>query len=305
MDTWPTFKRNYIFNIVFFITIFLLSYNCSAQYNNIDTSIIVKIDSAKLNDSIRKYTLAHIDTSFVDFNKSFHPTSFVQNLPIEEIKIQTPQLNYKFSWLMVILLICIVIVTFVKLYYQNYYQILFNYVYSFNIYTTSRDLGALNNLGAFLLNIVYLLCVSMSLYFITIYFYPNVQDKFLLFFLILLFFAGHYILKIVILYVLENFIKQKSSLDQYIKNISRTNQFIALCILFVLFIYLTGAKSYDQIIVYILLILLISGQLLKYIKGLLSNIQYITSYFFHFIIYICTLEIAPLLILYKLFIRHV
>ncbi|MEI6312094.1 MAG: DUF4271 domain-containing protein [Bacteroidota bacterium] len=278
---------------------------CSAQYPMGDTSIIAQKNLIHYNDSIRKYTIAHIDTTFVDFTKIFHPTNFVSSLPVEKMQIQTPQINYKFSWFMLIIIICIIIVTFVKLFYQNYYNVLFSYIYSFQLYTTSRDLGSLNNLGTFLLNIVYILSVSMSLYFITIYFFPTIQDKSTLYFIILAVFSIHYLYKIISLYFLELFIKNKNTVDFYIKSISRTNQFMALCILFILFIYLTGAKSHDEFIVYLLIIVLVLGQIMKYIKGLLSNIQQITNYFFHFIIYICTLEIAPLLILYKLFIRHV
>lgn len=217
---WHIFKK-YILIFVLVLSYCSISTSTFAQYAMSDSTHMVKIDSVKLNDSIRKYTLAHIDTTFKDFNKSFHPIPFFHQLPIQQIQIQTPQINYKFSWFMVVLLFCIIIVTFAKLYYQNYFSILFNYVYSFHIYTTTRDLGALNNLGTFLLNIVYLLCVSMSLYFITIFFYPSIQDKFSLYFIILIIFTSHYLLKIIILYFMENFMKNKIALDQYIKSISQ------------------------------------------------------------------------------------
>jgi hypothetical protein len=276
-----------------------------AQYPMSDTAAQSQRVIKQYNDSIRKYTLAQIDTTFIDFKKTFHPSHFASSLPTEKMQIQTPQINYKFSWFMLIIIICVIIVTFVKLFYQNYYNVLFSHIYSFQLFTSSRDLGSLNNLGTFLLNIVYLLSVSMSLYFITIYFFPSIDDKSSLYFIILAIFTLHYLYKIISLYFLEVFIKNKNTVDFYIKSISRTNQFMALCILFILFIYLTGAKSHDGFIVYLLIIVLVLGQLIKYIKGLLSNIQQITNYFFHFIIYICTLEIAPLLILYKLFIRQV
>lgn len=304
LGMWRIFSQKLLcgFAIVLFCCSFAFVFG---QFPMGDTTKLSKLDSIRLNDSIRKYTLSKIDTSYTNFSPLLHRKSFADDLRLAKMQIQSPQINNKFSWLMVIVLLCIVIVTLVKLFYKNYYNVLFNNLTSLHVFNAKRDLGNLNNLGSFLLNIVYLLTSSISIYFIVIFFYPSIPDKVSLYFLILLIFTIHYLLKLLILYFIEKIIKNSYTIEYYRKSISVTNQFMSLCILLIVIIYLTGAKSQDAFIVYLLLSILTIGQLVKFIKGLLSNMSQISAYFFHFILYICTLEIAPIIILYKLFITYV
>ncbi len=294
--------------LLYFLAFILLIVNTldlQAQYSIDSNAISYKIDSTKLKDSIRKYTIAHVDTSFYNVDENFHPKNLFDDLAIGDIQIQSPHINYKFSWLLILLLICLVAITFVKIFYQSYFSSLIKNIFTFQVSINTRDIFSLNTLGSLLLNIVFIITLSISLYFIILYFNPQIHNKTATFFLILLVFTIYYILRISVLYFMKSILTTGSALDIYIKNISWVNQFLSMCLLFILFIYLTGAKSYDGFIIYILLFIIIIAQLTKYVKGLVSNIQQITNNFFHFIIYICTLEIAPLIIIYKLFISHV
>lgn len=303
MDILATFKKL----LYFFAFIYMIANttHLQAQYSIDTNAIVYKVDSAKLKDSIRKYTIAHIDTSFYDLDNDFHPKNLFDDLPIGDIQIQSPHINYKFSWLLILLIICLIAITFVKIFYQNYFSSLIKNIFTFQVSITSRDISSLNTLGSILLNSVFIITLSICLYFILIYFNPQIHDKTTTFFIILSVFTIYYLIRISILYFMKSVLTTSSSIGLYIKNISWINQLLSISLLFVLFIYLTGAKSYDTFIICVMILLLISAQLLKYFKGLLSNIQQITSNFFHFIIYICTLEIAPLIIIYKLFISHV
>jgi hypothetical protein len=81
--------------LLYFLAFILLIVNTldlQAQYSIDSNAISYKIDSTKLKDSIRKYTIAHIDTSFYNVDENFHPKNLFDDLAIGDIQIQSPHI---------------------------------------------------------------------------------------------------------------------------------------------------------------------------------------------------------------------
>lgn len=300
---WRIFNA---FPTYFWIAILCLcSLNINAQYPMGDTLRITHTDSVRIQDSIKKYTLAHIDTQYFDLTKNFNPIPFTKDLTLSEMKIQTPQVYSKFSFFLLAIVLCIAIITLVKILYPTYFSSLYNFVSTFNLVSVSRESASLNVLGAYLLNAVFIISTSISIYVIVLYFNMYLPDKLLFFQIIFIVILVYYSFKLVSLKFLNSFFKDKIGLEYYVQSISRTNQLTAIILSILLFIYFTGANNYDTLMVYILIIIIICSQLVIVYKGFMANIQFILPNFFHFIIYICTLEIAPFVILIKLYNRQV
>jgi hypothetical protein len=105
---------------------------------------------------------------------------------------------------------------------------------------------------------------------------------------------------LIVLKLLGQVAAKSTVINIYVSHTSTINQFTALCALPLMIFIQTGGKKYELFLIILVGIVYLLAQLLKYFKGLVAGIQELSNDFFHFIVYICTLEIAPVLIILKL-----
>lgn len=278
--------------------------NTIAQYpiDSVDTH---PLDSIAFKDSLRKYMLSHTDTSFMELNQKSVPQSFDHNKVMLPMQVETRQLERGVGLILIPILVLLALIILVKLRYKDYFDVLYKNMLKFNAGKSTREWSDLNAFGSFLLNTVYVIITSIYIY--TVLTLPNLQlmkeQDVQIFGLVLLVFAIHYVVRLIILKVLGFVTSTADTLNLYISHISTINQFVALIVLPIMIFIQTGGTKYElQLLIFVGIIYLLA-QLLKYFKGLVSGIQELSNNLFHFIIYICTLEIAPLLIIVKLLVN--
>ncbi len=148
--------------------------------------------------------------------------------------------------------------------------------------------------------IVKLLVLSLLFYFVNMYFkiYPNslnFNTYMLLFFVVGLYFSIHFLFGL-LLALLFNF-KNEYTKAIYFK-ISHFNNLILWILPFLIFsIY---ASKYQELLVRITFLIFVLLLIVRYSLFLLNNKKLIFNNLFYFILYLCALEIAPLIIVLKL-----
>ncbi len=272
-----------------------------AQYP-LDSLSPSPIDSVALKDSIRKFTLAHIDTSFMLLSAKFDPKPFHAGKQILSMQVETIQSVVGIGFLIFPTVILLALIILVKLRYKDYFDVLFKNTFRFASTQSSRDWSDLNAFGSFLLNIVYVFVTSIYLFSILKLpqFHAVYQQSLQVFLLILVAFTTHYVFRLVSLKFLGHISAKTNAINLYISQTSTINQFTGLCVLPLMIFIQTGGREYEFFLIILVGVIYLMSQLLKYLKGLVAGIQELSNDFFHFIIYICTLEIAPVLIIVKL-----
>jgi len=283
-------KRLYIF-----LAIFLFTVQVFAQ-----DSMLVRIDSVALRDSLRRDKLAHTDTSYFNLSKHFSPHGFSYPRPSLAFQPNIPQQRENRSIIFLLLTILVSLIAVVKWRYNDYFSELLKASFSFNTASMYlRDFNSSRSLGSFLMNTVFVIGSGVFIYLIYDHWFHCENDMFL-FFYMAGFFALHYLLRMTALHFLGYLMNKKEMVEVYWYNISVINQLSVLLVIPLLLIMSTiNANWLPGLAISIGSIYLVL-QVLKYIKGVSIGIQQIGNNFFHFIVYICTLEIAPVLIIYKI-----
>lgn len=206
------------------------------------------------------------------------------------------------DWIAVVLLFIFFVLTIVKVSYKErlYHESTFFISKKYLSIYFSKEKGKLLNAYQTVLFVVQILVVSMLVYLGAKWF--NLQpvsygfsDYVLVFFAVGLYFIIHYLLGHLMAY-LFNFSNEYKKIA-YIKT-SYFNNLILWMLPFLVFsIYGNEhAKLFQQITFSLLTLLLI----LRYGLTLRNNKKFIFNNIFYFILYLCALEIAPLIIVLKL-----
>ncbi len=149
---------------------------------------------------------------------------------------------------------------------------------------------------------VNVLSVSLFIYLILKLFWPAEQfeEPVILFIRITTAYASFILLKIGIEKIIANIFNLDDTIDYYLyQKLSHKNYTAVLLLFPLLFFYYTISPGASAI--YILLGLVVLGNLISLALIYRKNQNLISANWFYFILYLCALEIAPYFILYKLF----
>ena len=268
----------------------------------VDSVQVSPIDSVAMKDSIRKYTIAHIDTSFLLLSSKFNPKGFGEDKRILPMQVEIIQSVNSIGFLILPIIGLLALIILVKLRYKDYFDVLFKNTFKISTSPSSREWSDLNAFGSFLLNIVYIFVTSIYIYSLARYTKVSIayNQGTQLFLIILISFSFYYVFRLIVLKLLGQVAAKSIVINIYVSHTSTINQFTALCALPLMIFIQTGGKKYELFLIILVGIVYLLAQLLKYFKGLVAGIQELSNDFFHFIVYICTLEIAPVLIILKL-----
>ncbi|MFC2086907.1 DUF4271 domain-containing protein [Bacteroidota bacterium] len=198
-------------------------------------------------------------------------------------------------------LFSLILLVYVRLLYYKYLKAVFRSLFNFNLANSLfYDKNILLRRTSFVLNLVYYLNIGILLFFIIQYFELNipVKSNFILLILSMSIAVILFFLKSLINWIVAGIFKIKEYVNEYIYNISLYNKSLGVLILpiIILITYLE-----PELFSY-LLILGISLIILFYVMKLLRGIQIIFQKevsIYYLILYLCTLEILPLIWLYK------
>lgn len=215
------------------------------------------------------------------------------------------KVNEQQNWMVVIILASLFLVAILRVFYQKKFTLFVNAFVSKRFSNQIiREENALTQSTSVMLTIVFFISISLFFYLVTQHFHQSLSgyDGFQKFSVIFLFCIGFYFLKLLANKAGGYIFKVNKETDEYI-----FNQFIVLQILGLLLIICCILLKYSvninkEIIIYFGFGTLILGFIVRMIKsfGIANMNSYSPVYIF---LYLCTLEILPLLIIVKLIVR--
>jgi hypothetical protein len=156
------------------------------------------------------------------------------------------------------------------------------------------------NLYQVLSFVVQLLSISLLLYFTTTFFDVKTTDNNIILYLKIVFGVGLYFL---FRFVIGGVLSVIFNLETVHKKIfyEKTSFFNNLILWVLPFLVLTSYSKYlDSLFLKITLVVFIILSIIRYVILIINNKKLAFNHLFYFILYLCVLEIAPLVIIFKL-----
>lgn len=249
------------------------------------------------------------DSSELAFDyKVFYPDTIEQaniphiiTVPDAIVSIQKPQKQQNQTLLFYILLAIVGLFTFTKHNYPKYIKELYR---SFNNINISRqffeDQRYSTAFASVLIYVGSLLTFSMTCYILLNYFeqwtgYPD----YLAILICLVVVGGFLILKYVVLRLIAFILPLKLTLDWYIFNTLIHNCVMSFALLPIIMIVGFAETSYANTAIVLFIALVIFTFAYRLYIGAVIGKEFLLFHKFHFFIYLCVLEIAPLIIMTK------
>lgn len=199
----------------------------------------------------------------------------------------------------IVILMVLVVVNFFfgkRLYRTNRMLLTKSYVQTY----LNKDKGKFFAVFSLLLFVVQILSISLLFYFILTHFnIKNGVSSFDLYLFILGIIAIYFILRYLMGYFLANLFQLK---ELFLKLSFEKSNYLSNIILWILpLLLLSFYTKYFQVTIFkITLVFFVIMLIFRYVLLLVNNKKIILNNLFYFILYICTLEIAPLILILKL-----
>lgn len=262
----------------------------------------------QIEDSLNLYS--QNDTVYGIENESSIPVRQIEISTKKEEQIEkffepSLKVNSVESWQIIILVVAVVLVGIVKAFSNNRYRLGLKALINFSVaQEITREEQVLFHRSNIFMSLVHVLTFSLFTYqiktlWLTI---ENEQTALYSFFLIVLAVLSIYFIKYSFVKLLLFVFNEKVIGSQYIFNVTLYNNLLGTLLIPILCVsYFTHFPFYN-LFVFIVLPMLLIIFLLRAIRlveiGKFAGVLYV-----YIFLYICTLEILPLVVLYKIFIR--
>lgn len=200
------------------------------------------------------------------------------------------------DWITIVILISILFITAAKgLFYHrflNFIQLPFNnkYVFMYN----KKD--TLWNWFNILMTLFQLLNFALFVYFIKVILFAPEKDSYVIFYFGVLSFLLLFLVLKVVLQLFNGFVfnANKNVVELIFKKLSYFNH--SSIIMFLANLMLCYVLNDSKLVIYLSIFLILLINFAGWITVLRNHQKFIMSNFFYFILYLCALEIAPLII---------
>ncbi len=275
----------------------------------VDEPVVLPKQKKKYFSKVKLDTTEQADTFYGIKNEGEIPirattTATIEEKPLE--KLFDPTLNPPgiANWQIIILVATVLLLGFSKAFSRSRFKqslrALFNYGVAQEI---TREEKVLFHRSNILFTIIHVFTSSLFLYHIKESIdTTNLEENNMLFFLMLIgFLIFIYMVKYLFSKVLFFVLDDTSIASEYIFNVSLFNNLLGVIFIPVLCLAYFSTLPFSLILLYITIPLVLLTFLLRLIRLYLIGISKGVSYFYIFV-YICTLEILPLVVLYRIFI---
>ncbi len=214
--------------------------------------------------------------------------------------------QYQPDWILGLLLLCFVLLAWVQVFYRRRLRQILMAPYSKRFLSQLvRDGDLFSERIALVMGFIYLITTSLFLYqlyeLVLVKDAERVLEGFPLFAMISIFVLGFWILKIGLIRILSFIFRTRHTTREYILNILIFNILTGFFLLSLL-IFAVYLKS--VIFLWICMIIFTLFFLFRFVRGFLIGIL-ITKFSYLFLfVYLCSLEILPLIILMKIILRY-
>jgi hypothetical protein len=261
-------------------------------------------------DTLYQDTIAKTDTVYGISNEMAIPVRHVEvktgtiHKPIKKLFDPSPKINEVANWQVLILVVAVLLIGFVKAFSNNRFKqgikALFNYTVAQEI---TREEKVFFHRSNILFTIIHLLMLSLFVFQLreTIRLETIDVNKFSFFLLILTFFGISYFIKYIFSRALLFVFNDTSIAPEYIFNVSLYNNLLGTTLAPVLCIAHFTSIPFQTVLLYLAIPLLLIVFILRLFRMIRISQLKGVSYFYIFV-YICTLEILPLVVLFRIFI---
>ncbi len=260
-------------------------------------------------DSTYQDTISKVDTVFGITDEMSIPirqaeVKTVLAKPIEKLFDPEPIIINVANWQILVLLFSVLLFGFVKAFSNNRFnqgiKAVFNYTVSQEI---TREEKVFFHRSNIFFSILHLLVLSLFVFQLKDIIYSGLIDvnKISIYLLILMFFAGIYFVKYIFSRVLLFVFNDSSIAPEYIFNVSLYNNLLGAILIPVLSLAYFTSLPFQYILMYLAVPLMLIVFVLRLLRLLRIGQIKGVSYFYIFV-YICSLEILPLVVLFRIFI---
>jgi hypothetical protein len=219
------------------------------------------------------------------------------NMPLND------RINKTGDWQMLIFITVILLFIWIRIFYNKFFTILSNSLVSYQLSAkVFHEKNVLLKRVSFVLDVIYLIVLSVFLY--ECFAFRNLApmkmtsyNLFLLLFNIIILFT---LTRSLILKLFNTLFKTESIVSEYVHNNFIINKSIGIVLFPVVFAVCYMPESFVRVLLWGGLLILGSGIIFKIIRGYQIIIRK-DVLFIYLILYLCTLEILPLLLGYKVF----
>jgi len=220
---------------------------------------------------------------------------------MEEFQLIPRNFEATGSWIFYSCLALLAFITLIKQFYPAYLSKVALSVTNMNLSSQQfRDEELSPPVASFLLSVFYFFSVSLSIYLLIWFFKFNVFiDGWRLFVLILLVIFIFSLAQRYLHLLSASLLKVNDTIRWYLFNSKLVNHIFGILLLPIMLLLAYGNPSVQKITVIVLIVIFGLKYLFILVKGFIGNFRLIRQNFMHFILYICTLEILPILIVAK------
>lgn len=267
------------------VTAGLNSFAALADSSYQDSSLIVQ---PNIIDQPKKLVDNLFKTHLLQFNR-FYPQTLDKLTP---------------DWFSVIILLIVIAVTSLKVFYSRiFFQILKAFVNNNTANQIVRDENLLVQRASVLLSVICYAVLAMFTFKVSEYYNYNnslIGQGFAKFLFIAIFIALAYSLKMIALKIFGFIFNYDKPVASYIFNLFLINNVLGIVLLPMLIILTYFNFQYIEYILYISISIVILFFLYRLIKGIIIWTNVTRYNLYYLFLYICALEIAPILIIIKL-----
>jgi hypothetical protein len=206
------------------------------------------------------------------------------------------------DWITVVLLLVLIVIALIKLVYNERFIKLFSLSYSDKYFTNySKSKPLIFNTFHFLFFVVINFNISLLIYYSIEVFNPLIISNSLTFFLkivlvVLLYFVARYLIG-----YLLSIVFNLSEHQDYVTLLKISNSAYLSMLFFPLLIFLnySSVVMHKFLLIFSLIIVLILSFILYF--NVVKNLKINFNSFFYLFLYLCALELAPIIVIYKMF----
>lgn len=292
------FRRNHFMKnirVFLFLVLILSSFSIVAQ----DTDTVQQVIVAQIDTTPKA-----IDTSFIQSNATLSALqSWItsgQKTAKNDFELLRPHQSsvLVFLWIVVALFLFVIIRLLYKREIQELFQSLMNKQLATQI---NRNKGSsLSNFSLMLLLIAIVNLSVMTMYTL-LYFYGETNHYTIQFFIKLIFLFTFFLgLKVLVVNTLGFLFEEEETTESYVNDFMMIVKVLGIAVFpTVLMIYVASQRD-AYLFVYLFLVVVVLNVLIFIWRGLSTSIQMMYKSMYHFLLYVCTVEVLSVFLLIKL-----
>jgi hypothetical protein len=281
--------------VFLFLVLILSSFSIVAQ----DTDTVQQVVVAQIDTTPKA-----IDTSFIQSNATLSALqSWItsgQKTAKNDFELLRPHQSsvLVFLWIVVALFLFVIIRLLYKREIQELFQSLMNKQLATQI---NRNKGSsLSNFSLMLLLIAIVNLSVMTMYTL-LYFYGETNHYTIQFFIKLIFLFTFFLgLKVLVVNTLGFLFEEEETTESYVNDFMMIVKVLGIAVFpTVLMIYVASQRD-AYLFVYLFLVVVVLNVLIFIWRGLSTSIQMMYKSMYHFLLYVCTVEVLSVFLLIKL-----